>query len=128
MLPSAKQALAIAAEQSQQLNSLYVKSEHLLLGIVALKGDPFVDHVFAAIDMTPEAVDRQVRRGLLPPQPVRQPPPPPLSQPAEQPVGDLPGIGLYDQMVNGLSVLFQRAMAWFRKPPPDEEMERVKRD
>ena len=40
---------------------------------------------------------------------------------------DLPGIGLYDQMIKGLAVLFDRAKAWFRKPPPDEVGEPVER-
>ena len=125
MLPVTKKALANAAEEAQQLNSLFVKSEHMLLGIVQLKGEPFVDQVLAAIQTTPEAVDRQIRRALLPPQPVYQPSPPP--QAPEQPM-PMPGIGLYDQMVNGLSVLFQKAKTWLRRPPPDEMTEPVKRD
>jgi ATP-dependent Clp protease ATP-binding subunit ClpA len=124
MLPTAKKALATAAEEAQQLNSLFVKSEHILLGVVQLIGDLFVDQVFTAIQTTPEAIDRQIRRALLPPQPVYQPP---TSETAEQPL-PMPGIGLYDQMVNGLSVLFQKAKTWLRRPPPDEMTEPVKRD
>src|SRR5258706_1334733 len=126
MLPDAKRALANAAEQAQQLNSLYVKSEHILLGIVELRGDPVVDPVCAVLQTTPEAIDRQLRRALLPLQPAYQPPPsPPIA--TEQTVGELPGIGLYDQMVDGLGILLQKVKMWLRRPPPDDAKEPVER-
>src|SRR5579859_393230 len=114
--PTVKQALQTADDEAQRANSYHIRSEHVLIGLMALKNEPFLDKLLAKIGTTPEAIDRRARQALQP-RATREEPPPIVETP--RPAGaSAPGIGVYDQFVERLAALFQRFKTWIRGEPP----------
>src|SRR5260370_41884890 len=78
--PTVKQALQTADDEARRRNSYHIRSEHVLIGLMALKNERFLDKLLVKIGTTAEAIDRRARQALQP-RATREDPPPVVERP-----------------------------------------------
>jgi ATP-dependent Clp protease ATP-binding subunit ClpA len=124
LIPEVKQALEFAIKESDNTDTYYVKSEHVLLGLLQIPNEPVIERVTVQADTTPEVIERRARQSI---RPVPAYTPPPSEHPPE-PDRLKESIRFYDQFLEALAGVLDRAKRWFnRRRPSDDTAELVKK-
>jgi ATP-dependent Clp protease ATP-binding subunit ClpA len=125
LLPGVKQALEFAINEADNPDTYYVKSEHVLLGLLQIQNEPIIERMTAQADTTPEVLERRARQSL---RPIRIYVEPIGTVPSSEPDRLAESIRIYDRFVEGLAGFVDRVKRWFSsRRPPDETREAVKK-